>query len=59
MCRCDKDYWKNIHKGLWTSTMSPYEERYVDVKFAGGISGSVAVTVEEGMFLDMFLILIS
>ncbi|KAL9675867.1 hypothetical protein QQ045_004075 [Rhodiola kirilowii] len=48
ICQCDKEYWKNIHKGLCTSSsMSPYDERYVDIKFIGGISGSVAVTVEE------------
>lgn len=28
--------------------MSPYEDRYVDVKFIGDISGSIAVSVEEG-----------
>lgn len=28
--------------------MSPYEDRYVDVKFIGEISGSVTVSVEEG-----------
>ncbi|KAL9671834.1 hypothetical protein QQ045_009407 [Rhodiola kirilowii] len=47
MCQCDQDNWKNIHKGIWTSSMSPYEDRYVDVKFIGGVSGSVTITVEE------------
>uniref|UniRef100_A0A7N0TVE4 Uncharacterized protein n=1 Tax=Kalanchoe fedtschenkoi TaxID=63787 RepID=A0A7N0TVE4_KALFE len=47
VCQCDKDDWKNIHKGFWTSSMSPYDERYVDVKFSGEIFGSVAITVEE------------
>lgn len=33
--------------------MSPYEEKYVDVKFISEISGSVSITVEEGSFLHL------
>jgi hypothetical protein len=29
--------------------MSPYEERYVDVKFVGDPSGSVSIAVDEGL----------
>lgn len=28
--------------------MSPYEDRILDVKLLGGLSGSVTVTIEEG-----------
>lgn len=49
LCQCEKDEWKAIQKGgVWSSVMSPYEERYIDVKFVGGVSGSVSVAVEEG-----------
>ncbi|XP_044471129.1 uncharacterized protein LOC123200081 [Mangifera indica] len=48
LCQCEKDEWKAIQKGgVWSSVMSPYEERYIDVKFVGGVSGSVSVAVEE------------
>ncbi|KAH7853531.1 hypothetical protein Vadar_003664 [Vaccinium darrowii] len=47
LCQCEKDEWKAVHDGLWSSVMSPYEDRYVDVKFAGDISGSVTVTAKE------------
>ncbi|KAJ0735815.1 putative NEMP family protein [Helianthus annuus] len=47
LCQCEKDDWRTVHKGLWSSTMSPYEQRFVDVKFTGGMSGSVTVTLEE------------
>ncbi|KAM1093251.1 hypothetical protein ACFX2I_008424 [Malus domestica] len=47
LCQCEEDDWKNIQKGLWSSVMSPYDERYVDVKFIGKIPGSVTITVEE------------
>ena len=29
--------------------MSPYEERYVDVKYVGKVSGPVSVAVVEGV----------
>lgn len=29
--------------------MSPYDDRYIDVKFLGEVSGSVTVAVEEGL----------
>ncbi|XP_020534406.1 uncharacterized protein LOC105632703 [Jatropha curcas] len=47
LCHCEKDEWKAVQKGLWSSVMSPYEERYVDVKFTGEISGSVTIAVQE------------
>ncbi|XP_059664860.1 uncharacterized protein LOC132311136 [Cornus florida] len=47
LCQCDKDEWKSVQKGLWSSFMSPYQDRYIDVKFVGDVSGSVTVTVEE------------
>lgn len=31
--------------------MSPYEKRYVDVRFTDEIPGSVTVALEEGLFL--------
>jgi hypothetical protein len=47
--------------------MSPYEEKYVDVKFLGDLSGSVTVTVEEelqrwrlfSLALGFFLLLLA
>ncbi|XP_068340751.1 uncharacterized protein [Pyrus communis] len=47
LCQCEEDDWKNIQKGLWSSVISPYGERYVDVKFIGKIPGPVTITVEE------------
>lgn len=48
LCQCEKDEWKDIQKGgIWSTVMSPYEDRYVDVKFVGRVSGSVSVAVEE------------
>lgn len=39
--------------------MSPYEYKYVDVKFVGGLSGSVSVAVEEGMAFFLILLLLT
>ncbi|KAG6750814.1 hypothetical protein POTOM_045329 [Populus tomentosa] len=49
LCQCEKDDWRNAQKGLWTSVMSPYEERYVDVKLIGDTSGSVSIAVDEDL----------
>ncbi|PKI69171.1 hypothetical protein CRG98_010438 [Punica granatum] len=46
-CRCEKDDWKAIHKGMWSSFMSPYEYRYVDLKLTGEVSGPITVSVVE------------
>ncbi|XP_062166545.1 uncharacterized protein LOC133872909 [Alnus glutinosa] len=46
LCQCENDEWKSF-KGLWSSVMSPYDYRYIDVKFIGEVSGSVTIAVEE------------
>ncbi|XP_057519351.1 uncharacterized protein LOC130800035 isoform X2 [Amaranthus tricolor] len=47
MCQCEKDAWKSVYKGIWISMISPYEDKYVDVKFIGDVSGSVTISVDE------------
>ncbi|MCD9638178.1 hypothetical protein HAX54_021998 [Datura stramonium] len=47
LCQCEHDAWKNLQKKPWNSVMSPYEDRILDVKFVGGLSGPVTVTIEE------------
>ncbi|KAG9129783.1 hypothetical protein Leryth_015992 [Lithospermum erythrorhizon] len=45
-CQCEDDDWRSLHKGVWTTIISPYEDRYIDLKFMDDISGSATVTVE-------------
>lgn len=47
LCQCEKDDYKSLQNGLWSSTMSPYEQTFVDVKFGDGVSGSVTVAIDE------------
>ncbi|KAL7197922.1 hypothetical protein ACSBR2_020445 [Camellia fascicularis] len=47
LCQCETDEWKTVHKELWSSVMSPYEDRYVDVKFVDKIAGYVTVIVDK------------
>ncbi|KAI7736776.1 hypothetical protein M8C21_016423 [Ambrosia artemisiifolia] len=47
LCHCEKDDWRSLQNGLWISTMSPYEQKFVDVKFGGMVAGSVTVSLEE------------
>lgn len=60
MCQCEKDAWKPVHKGIWGSMISPYEDKYIDVRFRD-VSGSVTISAEEGWWLlfipNMFLTL--
>ncbi|XXG42626.1 hypothetical protein AAC387_Pa01g2856 [Persea americana] len=47
LCQCEKDEWKTVPKQLWSTVMSPYQDRYIDVKLVDGLSGSITVSVEE------------
>uniref|UniRef100_A0A6J1DLR0 Uncharacterized protein LOC111021730 n=1 Tax=Momordica charantia TaxID=3673 RepID=A0A6J1DLR0_MOMCH len=49
LCQCEDDEWKTFQKGLWSSSMSPYEVRYIDVKVINGtpLSGPVTIAIEE------------
>ncbi|CAN1312695.1 hypothetical protein LINPERPRIM_LOCUS28723, partial [Linum perenne] len=46
-CHCGKEDWKSFQNGQWSSLMSPYGERYIDVKAIGEISGRITVQIEE------------
>ncbi|KAK6127117.1 hypothetical protein DH2020_039155 [Rehmannia glutinosa] len=46
LCQCHNDNWESIQTGIWSSVISPYEERYIDVKFVNNLSGSVTVSVK-------------
>lgn len=43
-----------MQKGVWHTVMSPYDDRYIDVKFINDVSGSVTVAVEEGIVIYYF-----
>ncbi|KAH6819293.1 hypothetical protein C2S51_002896 [Perilla frutescens var. frutescens] len=46
LCQCENDNWDSIQSGTWSSTISPYDDGYIDVKFVDNLSGSVTVTTE-------------
>ncbi|XP_076901162.1 uncharacterized protein LOC143555517 [Bidens hawaiensis] len=47
LCQCEKDEWVPIRKRSWSSSMRPYEQRFIDVKFIVQLSGSVTITLDE------------
>ncbi|XP_022950860.1 uncharacterized protein LOC111453832 [Cucurbita moschata] len=49
LCQCENEEWKTFQRGLWSSTMSPYEVRYIDVKVINvtPLSGPVTIAIEE------------
>ncbi|KAL9150968.1 hypothetical protein ABFS82_11G023400 [Erythranthe guttata] len=46
MCQCQNDNWDSMQSGIWSSTISPYGDRYIDVKFVNNLSGSVTVNID-------------
>ncbi|KAJ0949583.1 hypothetical protein HanRHA438_Chr01g0040241 [Helianthus annuus] len=50
LCQCKKDDWKFIKRGLHEFYVSPYEQKFVDVKFTSGVFGFVTVEIKEGKF---------
>lgn len=47
LCQCERDDWRSLQNGLWSSTMAPYVQKYVDVKFDDTVTGSVTVSLDE------------
>ncbi|KAK4431976.1 hypothetical protein Salat_0959700 [Sesamum alatum] len=45
LCQCESDNWESIPSGAWSSIVSPYVDRYIDVKFVNNLSGSVTISV--------------
>jgi len=48
LCQCQNDKWKNLQKGQWSTVISAYGKRYIDVKLKDKLPDSITVTVEEG-----------
>jgi len=48
LCQCENDEWKTLQKGLWSTVISPYGKRYIDVKIKDKVPGSITITIEEG-----------
>lgn len=47
LCQCEKEEWISVQKGIWQSIISPYDVRYIDVKFISDISATVTVSLKE------------
>ncbi|GJX77969.1 hypothetical protein Tco_0324780 [Tanacetum coccineum] len=48
LCKCGNDESRSLQNGTWSSVMSPYEQRFIDVKYTSAVYGSVIVTLLEG-----------
>ncbi|KAI7733697.1 hypothetical protein M8C21_018675 [Ambrosia artemisiifolia] len=49
LCQCKKDDWKFIRRGSREFLLSPYEHKFVDVKFNSEVFGFVTVTIKEDL----------
>ncbi|KAK9134912.1 hypothetical protein Syun_014242 [Stephania yunnanensis] len=57
-CQCEKDDWVTLQKGNWSAFMSPYEDKYLDLKFSNGLSGTLTVSIEEEFHQWRLIVLI-
>jgi len=48
---CPQNEWKALEKGLWTSLMSPFETKFIDIRMLGTLSDSLTISVEEEFLL--------
>ncbi|KAJ6799847.1 uncharacterized protein M6B38_203870 [Iris pallida] len=46
-CQLDSCEWRNLKKGQWKTVISPYEKRYIDVKFKDKAISFIQVSAEE------------
>ncbi|KAJ8491078.1 hypothetical protein OPV22_012799 [Ensete ventricosum] len=46
-CQCEEEKWESLGDNQWSSVISPYDDRYIDVKIIDKISTSLAVSLEE------------
>ncbi|URE30080.1 hypothetical protein MUK42_26143 [Musa troglodytarum] len=47
LCQCEEEKWESLRDNQWSSVISPYDDRYIDVKIIDKISTSLAVSLEE------------
>ncbi|KAL1553877.1 hypothetical protein AAHA92_14498 [Salvia divinorum] len=46
LCQCENGDWDGIYSGIWSTTISPYEDGFIDVKFVDNLFGSVTVSTK-------------
>lgn len=44
---CVKEEWNAFQDGQWTAVMSPYGDKFLDIRFPDGVYGSITVSIEE------------
>ncbi|GJS16224.1 hypothetical protein Tco_0410696 [Tanacetum coccineum] len=46
-CQCENNEWRSLQYGIWSSVMSPYEDRFIDAKYTSRVYDSVTVSLFE------------
>lgn len=51
LCQFDNDGWKTLQKGQWSTVLSPYDNRYFDVRVNDNLPVAITITAEEDLQL--------
>lgn len=52
---CPLGQWEKVTKGSWVRSMSPFDNRILDIRTAGSSLENFVVSIEEGTFLVYIL----
>lgn len=48
LCQCKEEVWESPQQGQWSSVISPYEDRYIDINTDDKMSIALTVSLDEG-----------
>lgn len=51
---CPQGQWEKVAKGSWVRSMSPFDNRILDIRTAGSSLENFVVSIEEGTFLSLY-----
>ncbi|KAI3861096.1 hypothetical protein MKX03_021934 [Papaver bracteatum] len=55
---CNRSHWEKLVKGVWIRSMSPYDNKLLDIRMPGRSLANVEVSVEEEFFLYRIIFLV-
>ncbi|XP_042437682.1 uncharacterized protein LOC122023574 isoform X2 [Zingiber officinale] len=47
LCQCNEEVWESLQHGQWSSVISPYEDRYIDINTDDKMSIALTVSLDE------------
>lgn len=54
---CPQSKWEKVSKGLWVKSMSPFDQKLLDIRMTSS-SETLEVSIEEGKFVILLSLLL-